>query len=1024
MIVPKHYEDLKVLHENTLPSRAYYIPASEYMGNLVANREDSDRIQMLCGMWKFRYFESVYDVRDRFYELGYSCEGFGQIKVPGAWQMAGYDSHQYTNVRYPIPIDPPYVPQENPCGAYVYDFQYERSEDAPRAYLTFEGVDSCFYAWLNGKYVGYSQVSHAASEFDVTEAIREGENRLAVLVLKWCDGTYMEDQDKFRMNGIFRDVYLLKRPEQFLFDYFTTTAIEGDRGIVTVRGNYWKESVPTEIMVLDASGSQVACGKLGSVESDGDYSFACSLEIHNPILWNPERPYLYTMVLKTQGEVIVDRVGIREISVAGNVVQVNGRPVKFQGVNRHDSDPVTGPTVGLEQMKRDLQMMKGHNFNAIRSSHYPNVSYFYQLCDEYGFFVIDEADNESHGAQMHYLRDSDWDHIQKRWNERIADNPDFIQPTLDRIRLCVHREKNRPCIVIWSMGNECAYGCAFEEALRWTKEFDSTRLTHYESACYHSDKRKYDFSNIDLYSKMYPAFDEVLAYVGSQPDKPYLMVEYSHAMGNGPGDLEDYFQIIQENDAVCGGFVWEWCDHAIYKGESKTGKAMYYYGGDHGELLHDGNFCMDGLVYPDRRPHTGLFEYKNVYRPARVVNYDQKTGEMILRNYMNFVNLEEYLYLAYELDRDGEIVGQGQIPWDEGISPGCTGKVDVPVEVPAKGKCYLRIIYCLREGDGLRERGSRLGFDEVLLANEDGRNQNVCKFLMREGEEGEGQPLNVREDDRCLVIENDSIRYVYNKLTGLFQELSVGGKQFLEREMEVNIWRAPTDNDQRIKVEWMRARYHQSRARAYVTEIRRENQSVVIRSTLSLCAASVQRICDVVVAWRVEPSGKIAMDMEVRKNGELPDFPRFGLRLFLKEDLEDVTYYGIGPYENYPDKCRAGYHSQFSAKVEELHEDYIRPQENGSHGGCEFVRAAGGGRSMTAVSEKEFSFQASCYLQEELTEKKHNFELERGDCTVLCLDYRQNGIASSSCGPDLAEKYRFDEREFRFGVTLIPAIAE
>jgi len=1021
MIVPKYYEDLDMLHENTLPCRAYYIPASENMGALVRNREDSDRIQMLCGKWNFRYFESIYDVQEKFYELGYSCEDFRRIWVPGTWQTAGYDSHQYSNVRYPIPIDPPYVPQENPCGAYVCDFQYQRDEDAPRAYLTFEGVDSCFYVWLNGEYVGYSQVSHAASEFDVTGLIREGENRLGVLVLKWCDGTYMEDQDKFRMSGIFRDVYLLKRPRQFLFDYFTTTEIGEERAKVTVRGNFRQKSIPTEIEIFDASGVLAASGNFEPFEGDRNYSSLCSLEIGNPVLWNPEQPYLYTMVLRTEGEVIVDRVGIREIAVVGNVVHVNGRPVKFKGVNRHDSDPVTGPTVGLEQMERDLRMIKEHNFNAIRSSHYPNVSYFYQLCDEYGFFVIDEADNESHGAQMHYLRDSGWDNIQKRWNERIADNPKFTEPTLDRIRLCVHREKNRPCIVIWSMGNECAYGCAFEEALKWTKSFDSTRLTHYESSCYHSDKRKYDFSHIDLYSKMYPAFDEIVEYVHSQPDKPYLMVEYSHSMGNGPGDLEDYFQIIQENDVVCGGFVWEWCDHAIYKGKNEQGKDMYYYGGDHGELLHDGNFCVDGLVYPDRRPHTGLLEYKNVYRPARALRYSQKTGELLLRNYMNFVNLKEYLCLAYELNCDGEVVEQGQIPWEEDIPPYQTGKVSVSLDVPSQGKCYLKIVYHLKEGDGLREKGSLLGFDEIPLANEDGRNQKALKMLQKKDE---GQPLEVREDDRYFVIENDAIRYVYSKLTGMFRELSVGGRQMFSREMEVNIWRAPTDNDQRIKEEWMRAQYHHSRARAYATEFLRQGQAVVIRTVMSLCGDSVQRICDMGVTWQVESSGKITMDMEVRKDGELPELPRFGLRLFLKEDMEDVTYYGMGPYENYPDKCRASFHSQFSAKVEELHEDYIRPQENGSRGGCDFVRVAGEGKSIAVVSEKEFSFQVSPYLQEELTEKRHNFELERGGCTVLCVDYRQNGIASCSCGPDLIQKYRFDEEEFRFGVKLIPETEE
>ncbi len=531
MIVPRHYEDLKIMHENTMPCRAYYIPASHEMGALVENRFSSDRVICLNGTWQFQYFESIYDLQEKFYEQGYDCSNFTQVEVPGVWQNYGYDSHQYTNVRYPIPLDPPYVPQENPCGAYIRKFMYQKQEKAPKAYLNFEGVDSCFYVWVNGTYVGYSQVSHATSEFDVTNVLTDGENTLAVLVLKWCDGTYLEDQDKFRMSGIFRDVYLLNRPENVVYDYFTTTEIQEEQAVITVQASYRGKAVPTKFTLYDAEHREVA-SQVFQENTGTAYTHKTVFVVKEPNLWNPEQPYLYTLVLETEGEVITDRIGIREISVKDAVLYINGTAIKFKGVNRHDSDPVTGFVIGLEQMKKDLQMMKESNFNAVRSSHYPNVPYFYQLCDEYGFFVIAEADNESHGTQSQYLKDSSWENVSRRWNERISDNPEFIPATLDRTRLCVHREKNRPCIVIWSMGNECGYGCTFEEALKWTKGFDPTRLTCYESSFYRSDRRKYDYSNIDIFSRMYPSLEEIQEYVDKKPDKPFLLIEYCHAMGN------------------------------------------------------------------------------------------------------------------------------------------------------------------------------------------------------------------------------------------------------------------------------------------------------------------------------------------------------------------------------------------------------------------------------------------------------------------------------------------------------------
>ena len=1016
MIVPRHYEDLKIMHENTMPSRAYYMPASHDMGPLVEDRFSSDRVIYMNGTWEFQYFNSIYDLQEKFYEQGYDCSRFTQVEVPGVWQNYGYDSHQYTNVRYPIPLDPPYVPQENPCGAYVRKFYYEIPEEAPRAYLNFEGVDSCFYVWVNGKYVGYSQVSHATSEFDVTEVLKNGENTLAVLVLKWCDGTYLEDQDKFRMSGIFRDVYFVNRPENVVYDYFTTTEIQEEQAVITVQASYQGKAVPTKLTLYDAEhkeiASQVFQENIGTV-----YTHKAVILVKEPNLWNPEQPYLYTLVLETEGEVITDRIGLREICVKDAVLYVNGTAIKFKGVNRHDSDPVTGFVIGLEQMKKDLQMMKESNFNAVRSSHYPNVPYFYQLCDEYGFFVIAEADNESHGTQSQYLKDSNWENVSRKWNERISDNPEFIPATLDRTQLCVHREKNRPCIIIWSMGNECGYGCTFEEALKWTKGFDSTRLTCYESSFYRSDRRKYDYSNIDIFSRMYPSLEEIQEYMDKKPDKPLLLIEYCHAMGNGPGDLEDYFQIIYEYDVLCGGFVWEWCDHAIYQGQAANGKEKYLYGGDFGEEVHDGNFCMDGLVYPDRTPHTGLLEYQNVYRPARVVSFCQKTGELCLENYMNYVDLKDYIYLVYEVNCDGKLLEKKQFILQESVLPHKKGTILLDITVPDSGKCYLKVSYHLKHGTSVMAQGSRMGFDEILLKNQDGRNQQATALL--ETQEQKEAEVQVSETDRFLSVRSDTFFYVYNKLSGLFEQLSVDGEELLETPMELNIWRAPTDNDRKIKQEWIDAGYDRSKARAYDTHWEMNGEGIRIYSTVSVAAVAIQKVLDIEAVWKIYRTGEISVKMHVKKDREFPQLPRFGIRLFLRGEYENLKFYGLGPHESYRDKCRSCSHGLYDTTVEEQHEDYICPQENGSHTDCDYLMLEKENQTVTAVSSRPFSFNVSYYSQEELTRKAHNFELEESGSTIVCLDYAQNGIGSNSCGPELRKEYQFTEETFTFDMKFL-----
>ena len=1010
MIVPRYYEDLSVLHENTMPARAYFIPASKRMDNLVEHREESDRMQLLNGTWKFQYFNSIYDVQEPFFEKDYDTENFDEIQVPSVWQMAGYDTHQYTNIRYPFPFDPPYVPQDIPCGTYAHTFVYHKDENAPKAFLNFEGVDSCFYVWINGSYVGYSQVSHMTSEFDITDLLRDGENSIAVLVMKWCDGSYLEDQDKFRMSGIFRDVYILKRPKQAISDYHIKTRIEDMLAKVEIEMKFYSP-LNVKISIEDRNGAVVA---LGSIAEEG----TAVLEIASPELWNTENPYLYKLILETENEVIVDHIALRKIEIKDQVIYLNGQKIKFRGVNRHDSDPVTGFTINPEQITTDLTLMKQHNFNAIRSSHYPNAPFFYEMCDKYGFMVIDEADIEAHGPFMIYRKeDTDYNRF-KRWNEKIADDPVWEEAIVDRVKLMVERDKNRFCIVMWSMGNESAYGCNFEKALEWTKNFDPDRITQYESARYRNYDETYDYSNLDVYSRMYPALSEIQEYLDKDGSKPFLLVEYCHSMGNGPGDFEDYFQMIQDNDKMCGGFVWEWCDHAIAHGTAENGKTIYAYGGDHGEEIHDGNFCMDGLVYPDRTVHTGLLEYKNVYRPARVISYDKESGELVLHNYMDFDNLKDYVKISYELTQDGLLIGKGKLA-EVSVVPHSEGKTNLQVNVPENGKCYLKLIYHLKKEMPLLEEDYILGFDEIEVSQKDAKCQLAEKWVEKTVTDSE---LQVSEDDTQIHIKGREFAYTIDRRTALFTEMKFAGREYLNHPMELNIWRAPTDNDMYIKSEWKKAHYDKAYTRAYTTEVVQGKHGVKITSHASVVAETVQKILDVTITWKIEAAGKIDADIAVTKDDEFPDLPRFGVRMFLDKKLSAVRYFGMGPQESYCDKHQAASHGLYQANVDDLHEDYIRPQENGSHYDCEYVELNNSRYGIVVSAENAFSFNASYYTQEELEEKTHNYELTESDSVVFCVDYALNGIGSNSCGPVVLEQYRFDDVLFRFQFTLIPYI--
>jgi beta-galactosidase len=996
MNLQNFHENPAVLHVGTERPRSYYVPHCEKPVGDARVMERSSRYEPLNGEWDFHFYECPEDVPEQAVHPMYLKEGFTRMPVPSVWQNHGFDRHQYVNLKYPFPYDPPYVPHRNPCGLYLRSFVVKGLEE--RRYLNFEGVDSCFYLWINGLFVGYSQVSHSTSEFDVTDYIHEGVNTIAVLVLKWCDGSYLEDQDKFRMSGIFRDVYLLRRPAQHIRDFFVTTELEDSfcAGKIRVSFDYCGDPIPTDVRLLSPEGEV-----LQQVQAEGN---TVEFTLEQPVLWNAESPRQYTLEIAAGGEWIEQKVGLRRVEVRKGIFLLNGQPVKLHGVNRHDSDPKTGCTISREQALRDLRMMKQRNINAIRTSHYPNAPWFPMLCDEYGLYVTAEADIEIHGTIAIYGGN---------WEDTfglLAHDPRFEEAILDRVQRSVLRDKNCQSILFWSLGNESGYGPNFEKAGRWVKQFDPARLLHYEGSVCETRGYHNDTSMLDVFSKMYAPFQEIDEYFAEgNPEKPFFLCEFVHAMGNGPGDLEGYFQRLDKYSGFCGFFVWEWCDHAIDMGKTPDGRTKYFYGGDFGDTPNNGNYCMDGMVYPDRRPHTSLYEYQNVIRPVRAELLDANQGLIRLHNRFHFTKLCDEVSVSYEFTEDGVIRDTGEIETPN-IGPGEYATVALPLRLPTKGRCMLRLVYHQKREKPYAPAGHILGFDQLLL-------QDAALTLP---ELQTGGTLHLTEDARTVVVENEHLRYVYDKHTGLFRELCWKQRRLLDRPMEWNLWRAPTDNDCNVRKEWEAAGYDRIMARVYATSASTVDGVAVITSTLSIAAVHIQRIVEVEVCWKVDAQGKLCFSADCKKDPKLPFLPRFGVRLFLPEQYNQAEYLGFGPRESYVDMRQSAWWGNFESPVEAMHEDYLMPQENGSHYGCYRAALTGDGVNLQIFGQQPFCFQASPYTQEELTEKRHNFELQKSGHTVLCLDYAQSGLGSNSCGPALAKEFRFDEEKFHFGLLFQP----
>lgn len=981
-----YLENPQLLHEGTEPNRSYVIPYFAHRPESIQTRLDSDRVTPLSGDWDFHFYESIQGLEEN--ALLEETE-FVTMPVPSVWQTHGYDAHQYTNVRYPIPYDPPFVPDKNPCALYVKRLNLHKVSGMVY-HLNFEGVDSAFFVWVNGAYAGFSGVPHSTSEFDITGHLLENGNEIRVLVVKWSSGTYAEDQDKFRMSGIFRNVYLLERPRARVRDFTVRTKLAGGKAHIEVDLD---TTAPVNVeYTLKDGGSVVASGK--AVENK------IGFVLDAPKLWNAETPNLYDLTLETEMEKLSTAVGVREVSIENRVVKLNGKPIKFRGANRHDSSPVNGFAVTYDEMLRDLSLMKQHNINAVRTSHYPNSPYFYELCDQLGLYVIDESDIEMHGVVNCFGEYNESDFA------LLAEDPMYEKTVLDRVQRCVIRDKNRPCVLIWSMGNESGYGQNFIKAAKWVKENEPTRLLHYEGGTNGIGDPKGN-QEIDLYSRMYPQLDFIREYCENpQNDKPLILCEYIHAMGNGPGDAEDYQELIDKYENFCGGFVWEWCDHAIYMGRTKTGKEMYFYGGDFDEVVDDGNFCMDGLVYPDRTPHTGLIEYKNVIRPLRAVEYDPKHHAVLLRNQKAFQNAEDFAAVQCVYMADGVDVESLEVP-EVSIPAGEEKWIQLPGSAPEGQLVHARLIYRALKDTACFPAGHELGHDQITLCDE-----KKEAFVPEKGE------FEITRDAKSVTVRGKDFCHVFDAETGAPAQLTAHNQPLLAKPAQWNIWRAPVDNDRSTAVDLYRMGYDRMTVKVYDFDAVVRRGCTVLHALLSISSVSAARIAEVDVTYTIDGAGRVAIDGTMRKAfARMPDLPRFGLRFFLKPGMEKVHYLGYGPTESYVDKHRAAWLGRFDAAVDDLHEDYLKPQENGSHFGTRELWVRGAGSELCVTGE--FSFNASHYTQEELTKKRHNYELEKVPETVLCLDFAHSGLGSNSCGPKLLEKYHLPEKvDFHCVITL------
>ncbi len=933
----RFYEDPTFLSENREPPRAHYIPYDSLEKALAGERAASAYYRLLNGEWDFAFF---------WRDMDLPCEitAWETIPVPSCWQLHGYEKPYYTNVNYPYPVDPPYVPDENPVGVYRTAFVLDEAWAARETFVVFEGVCSNVSLYVNGQYVGYSQGSHLPAEFDLTAFVKQGENELVAVVRKWCSGSYLEDQDFFRMNGIFRDVYLLSREGGHIRDI----DVSADSRHICVSAAEYEVYTP-----------------------DGTVA-----DLTEPVLWNAEHPYLYTVVVRGQTEWIPIKVGMREIAISDKQeLLVNGVAVKLKGVNHHDTHPEKGFVMSDADILRDLRCMKELNINTVRTSHYPPTPYFLSLCDEMGFYVIDEADIETHGFVSRCVG-AGWDDAEnpQDWPNML---PQWREAYVERAVRMVERDKNHPCVIMWSLGNESGYGDNQRAMADWIHNRDNTRPVHYESA-----SAMGRFEGTDVYSRMYASTDELeKKLTNHELAQPIFLCEYSHAMGNGPGDVRDYVELMYRHPQFIGGCVWEWADHTVLV------DGVPCYGGDFGELTHDGNFCSDGLVFHDRAFKAGSLNVKYCYQGFAAT---YKDGEICITNRYDFTDLAEYTF-RLELTADGQTVAAEEIAVSAAPHTSVCVPVPFAVDVPCEFGVYLNL-YQL-EGD------CEHGFVQMT----------VCEKMMAELT---AVPVAVQEEGDLLRVHTATMEYTFSKLLGQFVSIKKEGKELLAAPVRLTVWRAPTDNDRNIRRQWSEED-RMDRVFHKVYDCTVQANTVTVNASLS--GVSREPMMKYTATYTFTADGTAAVTVTGDFCGRMasPYIPRLGFEFALAAENDGFTYFGMGPLENYCDMYSHAKMGEYRSAAAAEYVPYIMPQEHGNHTRVKRLRMDSG-----LTVQGEFECNVSVYTAAALTAATHQNELVANGYTNLRVDYKVSGLGSNSCGPMLLEQYRLKKEPFTFHFTL------
>lgn len=999
----KTWENHQIDGINRMPARAHFLTFPSKEKALLNNNRYTHAFKNLNGVWKFMFLDAPEYSPEGFFNSDFDVTKMDDITVPGNWQLQGYGKMHYSDLWYNFPINPPYVPTENPTGIYKRTFFVEESYRDKKIIIRFCGVDSAYHLWINGKEVGYSKVARNESEFDITDLIRVGEeNDVTVRVYQWSDGTYLEDQDMWWESGIFRDVELIGVPKDGINDYKVIADLDDEykNGIFKVEAFLrTTKEVNVTFELVDAGENTVFTKTVVAKEGK-----ACIDEVIADVNhWTAETPYLYKLFMTVEDdgqivEVIPQNVGFRNIRLNGETFLVNGVAIKFKGVNRHDYSPQNGRVVSREEIEKDIILMKQFNINAIRTSHYPNSYYLYDLCDEYGMYLIAETDLECHGFEL--TGDYKW----------ITDDPSWELAYVSRMTRMIERDKNHPAIIFWSLGNESAFGCNFRKMTDVAHEMDPTRLVHYEG--------DFDVESADVYSTMYtwienPKKPYLMKDIIEKSKKPHIHCEYCHAMGNGPGNLKDYQDLVYAHDKLQGGFVWEWFDHGI-ESFTESGEKYYRYGGDFGDDPSNKDFCIDGLIMPDRTPSPGLYEYKKVIEPITTTAVDIQKGIINLLSRYDFANLDRF-NLVYKVMEDDVILQTGFMAVPS-IEARANKDITLPydlsaIKVKPGAHYYVNISYQLREDTSYAFSGHELATAQFELP------------LYKEGivVRPEGI-LNVEKEHTTLHVKGANFSLDFNLVNGNLMNIVRDGMQILSKGPRLTLWRAPISNDMEI-IDKLKKVYFLHLEHEVVMNIDYHMEGNILKvevDTINSTTNSAWHFKTKYV-YTVCPSGDILIDVEGTPSGRVdlaPDMlPRIGVSMHLDKSMEHVRYFGMGPGENYADSKEAAQMGLYANTVDGLFTNYVIPQENGNHMGCKWVSMTNDrGMGLLASTEGDFNFSASWYEDKDLDDAKHTCDLVKRDYIVFNVDYKQNALGTNSCGQWQLDKYRTKFEDFKLSL--------